>query len=221
MNRDDERANDRTMTTPVVKRSLVLAMLAMLATLAACSSTSIGSSGSSYGRGDPTLAAANPMVGGAIDPFLSDGHAVLEALDAIESRVGKPLRITRLEADQIHGLTVDVQVPAHRDEVDQYVVAVDGTLTGPAPVKIDTMSGKPVTAADVNAETFDRHAVGIAHLESTIRQAIAKSHAADARVVDWEYAGGESGRKYAYLDSARTRPIAVLGNHFELLRVQF
>jgi hypothetical protein len=76
--------------------------------LAACSGSA--GRGSSYASGDPNLAAANPG-GGPIDPFLTNGDAVLSALDAITARSGRPLRVTSISADQMNGLMVDVQEP--------------------------------------------------------------------------------------------------------------
>src|SRR5579871_2721723 len=90
--------------------------------LAACSGSSRG--GSSYGSGDPSLAAPNPA-GGPIDPFLTDGQAVLRALDAVASRSGTPLRVTEIGADGVNGLTLDVQEPKNHVNVDRYVVAAD------------------------------------------------------------------------------------------------
>lgn len=105
--------------------------------LAACSGATSGHG--SYGSGDTSLAASNPG-GGQIDPFLSDGNAVLRALDAIERHSGRPLRVTSISADRINGLMVDVQEPAHLVNVDHYVVApADGTLSGP--VKLMSLDG--------------------------------------------------------------------------------
>ena len=104
--------------------------------------------------GDANLAAVNPG-GGLIDPFLTDGTNVRRALDAIAARSGRPMRVTSLNADNLSGLTVDVQEPLHRIYVDQYVVAPDGTLTGPTPVQLHSMDGGPITAALVDARSFD------------------------------------------------------------------
>ncbi len=72
-------------------------VIAVALALSACSGSS--GKGGSYGAGDPSLAAANPG-GGPIDPFLSNGQAVLQALDAIAAHSGKPLRVTSIGADQ-------------------------------------------------------------------------------------------------------------------------
>ena len=74
---------------------LVAALATLGVVLAGCSGSSKGGD-SGYGTGDPKLAAPAPG-GSAIDPFLSDGHAVLRALDAIAAKSGKPLRITSID----------------------------------------------------------------------------------------------------------------------------
>ncbi len=201
----------------VMKFARVAACAALA--LAACS----GSSGhsTSYGSGDPNLAAANPG-GGPIDPFLTDGAAVMRALDAIAGRSGRPLRVTSINADQMNGLMVDVQEPSHHINVDRYVVAPNGTLTGPAPVKLMSLSGGPITAAEVDARAFDPKAIAFVRLTPTIRAAIAKSHYPDARVTEWELGGiGPDDRKYIYFESARARPVAVVDPHLKILRMQF
>lgn len=193
-------------------------VLLIAAGLAGCS----GSAGhSTYGSGDPNLAAANPG-GGPIDPFLTNGEAVLKAFDAIAARSGRPLRVTSISADRLNGLTVDVQEPAHHINVDRYVVAPDGSLTGPTPVKLMSMDGKPVTAATVDQEAFDPRAIAFAHLTPTAREAIAKSNYADARVTEWELGGlGPDDRRYIYLESARARPVAVVNPQLKIVRMQF
>jgi hypothetical protein len=150
---------------------LDVCVIAAALALSACSGAS--GKGGSYGSGDPTLAAANPG-GGPIDPFLSNGQAVLQALDAIAAHSGKPLRVTSISADQVNGLMVDVQEPAKHVNVDRYTIAPDGTLSGPTPVKLMSMSGGPITAADVDRRAFDPHVIAFARLTPTIRQAIAK-----------------------------------------------
>src|SRR5580692_1235411 len=120
--------------------------------IVACSGGSLGGN-SAYGAGDPKLAAPNPG-GGPIDPFLTNGNAVLHALDAIASRSGEPLRVTEISADGVNGLMVDVQEPAHHINVDHYAVAPDGTLSGPTPVKVMSMNGSPITASVVDTQAF-------------------------------------------------------------------
>ena len=166
--------------------------------------------GGSYGTGDPALAVANPG-GGAIDPFLVDGNAVMHALDAISERSGKPLRVTSLNADRINGLTVDVQEPLHHVNVDRYVVQIDGTLKGPDPVKLMSLDGGPITAASVDRQVFDPAKIGFEHLTQTAKDAIARSRYDDSRVSEWEIDGtGRDDKRYVYLDASRGRPVAIL-----------
>ena len=194
-------------------------MLVLVLAFAACSGSS--GHGSSYGSGDPNLAAPNPG-GGTIDPFLSNGDAVVHALDAIVKRSGTPLRVTSIGADQMNGLTVNVQEPSKHVNVDAYVVAPDGTLSGPTPVKLMSLSGGPITAADVDARAFDPKAIAFTRLTPTIKEAIAKSNYPDARVIEWEFGGiRPDDRKYIYLESARARPVAVVTPQLKILRMQF
>lgn len=196
----------------------LLPALAALA-LAACSSASSG--GGSYGSGDPKLAAPPPE-GGPIDPFLSDGQAVLKALDAIADRSGRPLRVTAMNADQHNGLSVDVQEPKNHVNVDHYVVAPDGTLTGPTPVKLMSLNGGPITAASVDRQTFDPKALGFARLARTAREAIDKSNFPDARVTQWELDGvGPDDRRFIYLEAARGRPSAEVNPDLTIVQMSF
>src|SRR5579864_9144685 len=128
----------------------------VLVAMSACSGTATKSV---YGPGDPNLAATNPA-GGPIDPFLTDGHAVLRALDAIAARAGRPLRATAISADQMNGLIVEVQEPQRRARVDRYVVAPNGTLSGPHRVKLSSQSGRAFTATDIDRRVFDPTVIG-------------------------------------------------------------
>jgi hypothetical protein len=194
-----------------------LAAVAVTLALAGCSS---GSS-SSYPAGDPNLAAPN-IGGGPIDPFLANGDAVLTALDAIAANAGTPFRVTSMNADRTNGLTVDVQQPTNHVNVDEYVVASDGKLSGPIPVKLSAMHGGAVTAADVDAQAFDPKKIAFARLAATSKEAIAKSNFSDARVSEWEIDGlSPDARKYIYLDAARGRPVAVINNDLKIVRMQF
>jgi hypothetical protein len=187
--------------------------------LPACSGSS-ASHGGSYGQGDPSLAAANP--GGTIDPFLTDGQAVIRALGAIAEKSGRPMRVTTIGADGVNGLMVDVQEPAHHLNVDHYVVAPDGTLTGPTPVKMMSMDGGPVTAAKIDAQAFDPNAIAFVRLTQTAREAIAKSGYADARVTQWEINGiGKDDRHFMYLESARSRPSANIDAHLNIIGMSY
>jgi hypothetical protein len=202
-------------------RYRVAAILATCVALASCSAASSSGGGASYGTGDPSIAAANPG-GGAIDPFLSDGEAVLHALDAVAAKSGKPFRVISLNADRVNGLTVHVQEPAQHVNVDQYVIAPDGTMTGPTPVKMIAMGSGPVTARDVDLETFDPSKIGLARLTVTARAAIAKSHFSDARVTEWEFDGiTPDARRFMYLEAARGRPNASLDASFHIEKMQF
>jgi hypothetical protein len=168
------------------------AALALLV-LSACSSGTSG--GSSGGGGD----------------YLTDGHAVLSALDAIAAKSGTPLRITNISADGTSGLSVDVQEPKNHVNVDRYVVRSNGTIDGPTPVKLMSLDGGPITASTVDSQAFDPKAVGFARLSTTVKEAIAKSQYADARVHEWEIGGlGRDDRRYLYLESSRARPVAIL-----------
>jgi hypothetical protein len=200
-------------------RFLAGAMLAALA-LAGCASGG-GSAHNDYGQGDPNLAAPNPG-GGPIDPFLTDGHAVVRALDAIAQKSGRPLRVTSINADGVNGLSVDVQEPKHPINVDHYVVAIDGTLTGPTPVKLMSLDGGPITAAKVDERAFDPNAIAFVRLASTAKQAIAKSGYSDARVSQWEIDGvGHDDRHFMYLESARARPAANIDSHLNIIGMSF
>lgn len=198
---------------------MVFGACAFAFALAACSGG--GGTHGGYGSGDPNLAAANPG-GGPIDPFLTDGQAVLNALDAIAARSGRPMRITSIDADQMTGLSVDVQEPANRINVDQYVISPDGTLKGPTPVRLMSLNGGPITVAEVNARAFDPHAIAFARLTQTAREAIAKSGYSDARVMEWEFSGiGADDRKYMYLSSARARPVAIIDAQMKISQMRF
>lgn len=187
--------------------------------LGACGGAGGGSA--AYGTGDPRLAAAAPG-SRVIDPFLADGDAVLRALDAIEAKSGKPLRVTSMNADQINGLTVHVQEPRNHVNVDEYVIAPDGTMNGPKPVQLMSLGGGPVTAADVDGQTFDPRAIGFRRLSKTVAEAIAASKFDDARAFDWEITGvNPDDRRYIYFQAARGRPVAVVRPDMRLIRVQF
>lgn len=201
------------------RRLLGALQIALLCGAAACSGA--GGSGSSYGTGDPNVAASNPG-GGPISPFLADGQAVLKAFDAIEARSGKPLRVTSLTSDRTNGLMVDVQEPAQRINVDRYTVAPDGTLSGPTPVKLMSLTGGPITQAEVDEKAFDPRSVGFARLAATARDGIARSKYSDARVSEWDFDGVHSDdRRFMYFDSARARPSAELSPHLTIVAVRF
>jgi hypothetical protein len=181
-----------------------------------------------YGPGDPALAAPNPL-GGPIDPFLTDGQAVLHALDAIAQTSGRPLRVTQISANQGEGLSVDVQEPAHHVNVDRYVVSPDGTISRPVPVQVDPQAWDShastttaVTAAVVDRQAFDPTALGFARLTKTAREAIAKSGFADARVTFWQFRGVRSeSSRWIYLEAARGKPSAEVNAALEIVHFEY
>lgn len=198
---------------------VVLAAFVTASALPACSGSS--SSRCSYGSGDPNLAAANPG-GGAIDPFLTNGQAVLAALDAIAQRSGHPMRVTSISADRLNGLMVEVQEPSHHINVDRYVVAPDGSLAGPMPVKLMSLDGGPITAQKVDRRAFDPKAIAWAHLTQAAREAIARSGYSDARVTEWDFDGiSPDDRHFMYLESARARPSADVNAQLQILNMHF
>lgn len=189
--------------------------------LAACSSSSSGGGSANYGTGDPHLAAAN-FGNGPIDPFLADGKAVLLAFDTIAAQSGKPLRVTSLNADRTNGLTVNVQEPKNHLNVDAYVIAPDGKMTGPTPVKMVSLDGGPVTAKLVDDTAFDPYAIGWSRLTQTAREAIARTHLADARISQWEIDGTHAGdKRFIYLDAPRGRPVAEVDPKLHIIRMSF
>ncbi len=84
---------------------------------------------------------------------------------------------------------VNVQEPTHRLNVDAYTVAPSGTLSGPTSVRLMSLTGGPITQAEVDAEAFDPRAVGFERLAATAREGIARSKYSDARVSEWDFAG--------------------------------
>lgn len=200
--------------------TLLTAMAAYVTvvTLSACSGSSPSAG---YGGGDPSLAAPNPG-GGPIDPFLTDGTAVLRALDAVAQRSGRPMRVISLTADSITGFTVEVQEPSHHANVDQYIVAPDGSLTGPAPLALHSMDGGPITPEVVDARAFDPKAIAFEHLTRAAREAIQKSGYPDARVAEWDIDGvGADDKRIMYLESSRARPSGEIDNQLRIVKMQF
>jgi hypothetical protein len=171
----------------------------------------------------PAASAADASHYGPGDPFLTNGDAVLRALDAIAARSGRPLRVTAISANNVDGLTVDVQEPAHHANVDRYVVAPDGTVADPQPVQVDPQAwdshanvNAPVTAAVVDRQAFDPTAIDFARLAQTAREAIAKSGFADAHVVFWDFKGVKPGSaRWIYLEAARGKPAAQVDVHLK------
>jgi hypothetical protein len=210
---------------PVLRTASTCAAIALsLASYPAASAADA----SLYGPGDSKLAAPT-STGGPIDPFLTNGEAVLRALDAIAARSGRPLRVTAISANNVDGLTVDVQEPAHHVNVDRYVVAPDGTIADPKPVQVDPQAwdseanvNAPVTAAVVDRQAFDPTAIAFSRLEQTAREAIAKSGFTDARVVFWEFKGVRpASSRWIYLEAARGKPTAQVDVHLKIVNFEY
>jgi hypothetical protein len=195
----------------------VVAVAVLFPTLAACSGSK--SSSTPYGTGDPNLGAANPM-GGPVDPFLTDGQAVTNALDAVATRSGKPLRVMSINASAAGGLTVDIQDPAKPGNLDRYQVAPNGTLFGPIPMQL-MAQGRPVSAAEIAQQVFDPKTVPFTRLTQAVRDAIARSNVPDARESLWVFSGIRPGdRRYIYLETSRGRKAAALDPQLNVLRIQ-
>ena len=196
---------------------------AVLVSLTACSGAAGGGGGASFGEADPSLTAANPG-NGPLNPFLANGNAVLKAFDAVEAKSGSPLRVTSMNADTMNGLTIDVQEPKNHVNVDQYVIAPNGNITGPAPVKLSMLGGGggPPTAKDVDRAAFDPRSIPFANLSQAVRDAIKKSTYSDARIANWEIDGiGPDDRRYLYLDASRGRPAAAISPKLTVVRMSY
>jgi hypothetical protein len=117
---------------------------------------------------------------------------------------------------------VDVQEPKHPINVDHYMVGIDGTLSGPTPVKMMSMDSGPVTAATITARAFDPNAIAFVRLSKTAQAAIAKSGYPDARVTQWEIDGiGKDDRHFMYLESARSRPAANIDSQLHIIGMSY
>jgi hypothetical protein len=212
-------------TAVTAERIVVMFSLALVLGLSGCSDeeSASGSShaGPGYGVADPKLTAANPA-GGPMDPFLTNGQAVLHALDAIAAKSGRPLRVTSMQADQINGLSADVQEPKNHVNVDHYVVKPDGTLSGPDPVKLTGPNGLQITAALVDQSVFDPKAIRFAHLSQMVREAIVRSKTPDARASSWQVDSlRPDGCFFIYFEAARARPYAVAHADMSIVRIGF
>jgi hypothetical protein len=174
--------------------------------LAAVPGNDTSHAASPYGAADPRLTAPNPT-GGPANPFLANGNAIAKALNAIAARSGRPLRIMNLEADTFNGLSAEVVEPRNHLHVDEYKIAIDGTMTGPFPVQLHGSDGNAPTVAGVAYNSLDPRIYRFTGLASAVRQAIAKSKVSDARVSSWQIdrAWGE----YQWgltMDAQRSRP---------------
>lgn len=196
----------------------VLLLASSVAAVAACSNAA-HANGPGYGSGDPKIAAVNPE-GGHVSPFLADGRAVVRALDAVEARSGKPLRVTTISADRA-SLAINVQEPANHVKVDKYVVMPDGQIIGPTPVTMRSPTARPITAAEVDQMTFDPRGVPFARLEQTAREAIAKTTRPDCRISQWEFDGIKpDDRRIMYLFHPRFAPEAYIDQHLRVIRIE-
>lgn len=159
--------------------------------------------------------------GSGTNPFLTDGDAVKRALASVGARLDGPLRVTNVTADG-SGLTLDVQEPKHHQNVDRYVVATDGTISGPVAVQEHSMDGGPITAAEVDTAAFDPSRIRFERLQATVREAIARSGDAETRVITWEMNGVErDDKRYLYLESQRARPVAILASDLTIENMRF
>jgi hypothetical protein len=165
---------------------------------------------SPYGAADPKLTAPNPT-GGPANPFLANGNAILKALNAIAARSGRPLRIMNLEADTFNGLSAEVVEPRNHLHVDEYKIAIDGTMTGPFPVRLNGSDGKAPTVADVDYNSLDPRIYRFAGLTKAVREAIVKSKASDARVSSWQIDRAWGQYQWGLtMDAERSRPNVTL-----------
>src|SRR5579862_2978839 len=140
---------------------------------------------SPFGKGDSTLPIPD---GDQVNPLLTNGQAVLLAFDALEKRTGKPLRVTSLTSVSGTGLTIHVQEPTHRENVDEWTVMPNGDISGPIPVHI-TLIGSTgrVTASDIDKEAFDPRKIPFARLNKAEHEALAKAKLQDGRLSEWTF----------------------------------
>ena len=193
---------------------LVLATILAIGAIA-CSGSK---SGQPYGAGDPALAAANPA-GGPIDPFLTNGDAVVQALHDVTSRYPAPLRLTSISAHISEGLIFDVVLPTDRAHVVRYIVAPTGKTLGPIAVNL-LIGGRPATASDIAILAFDPATLAFARLTSAIRDAIAQSKLPDARVIQWGL-GGANKHVYVIVNAPSGRRVALFDHQLRFVRMLF
>ena len=165
---------------------------------------------SPYGAADPRLTAPNPT-GGPANPFLANGNAIVKALNAIAARSGRPLRIMNLQADTVNGLSAEVVEPRNHLNVDEYKIAIDGTMTGPFPVQLNGSDGNAPTVASVAYNSLDPRLYRFTGLANAVRQAIEKSKASDARASSWQIDRAWGQYQWGLtLDARRSRPNVTL-----------
>ncbi len=196
----------------------ILSAVAIATTFAAFAGCSGSKSATApYGTGDPGLGAAGPT--GSVSPFLTDGQAVMHGLDAIAARSGQPLRVTQVTVNAAGGLIVDVREAAQHGLLSRYMVASNGTILGPIPVKL--VSGGVVrTAADIQHMVFDPKAVPFAQLARAERDAIAMAKLPSLRVSQWDVGGlGPHSRRVMLLENDNGRRIVVLDPQFHVAQI--
>lgn len=189
------------------------ALVALLAIAAACSGGKAGSP-APYGTGNPQLAAANPY-GGPSDPFLTDGNAVLQALDTIGRRYRAPLRLTSISAHAAGGLILDVQKPVDKGHVERYIVSPDGKVLGPIPVKL-VVNGGLATRHDIDILLFDPKTIAFTRLEAAARDAIARAKLGDARLYQWGLGGGKK-KIYMIVQSLTDHRVMLLDRQLHIV----
>lgn len=116
-------------------------------------------------------ALSRPASVGAADLFETD--LIARTARDVESRVGAPLRVLDLQAEN-GSLRLQVQDPAKPENVDQYELR-DGRLAGPLPVQL-------LGPGDLEASLFPLAAVDLAGIPGFARAALTKLAIPDAKV---------------------------------------
>jgi|JI10StandDraft_1071094.scaffolds.fasta_scaffold218083_1 hypothetical protein len=112
-----------------------------------------------------------PATASPADLFQTD--LIARSVREVESRVGAPLRVLDLQAEN-GSLRIQVQDPAKPANVDQYELR-DGRISGPAPVQL-------LGPGDLEASLFPMAAVDLAGIPEFAREALAKLAIPDAQV---------------------------------------
>ena len=171
---------------------------------------------SPFGAPDKTLKVPD---GDDPNPMLTNGQAVLRALDALEKKTGKPLRVTSIVTVSGVGMTLHVQEPKHHSNLDEWVVRSNGEITGPTPVHITLMdSNDRVTDADVDRLTFDPRAIPFARLNKVEHEALAKAKLTDGRLSEWSF--DDQGYMIS-MESKRENANADVSPDLKLLRINY
>lgn len=168
-----------------------------------------------YGTGNPNLAQPNPG-GGPVDPFLTDGNAVLQAIHDVQSHYTQPIRVTSISA-HAEGLILDVVLPTDRARVVRYIIPPNGKIIGPIPVKL-VVNGRVANASDVASLAFDPTTLPFARLEPALRDAVAHSKIDDARIFQWGL-GGANKDVYVIVDGPVVRRVAFFNHQLRFLRM--